>query len=330
MSLHKTPLMISELLDNTILNMHKEKFDPSDFALDGDNVDYDNPIVFWYKFMEKIVLVLNSKHREMEIKKNDFSKLLEWFELDTMVYIYINYPEYRSLEVERALEFVDEKCGLISSLMSMSHQWYLEKRNNEIVFDLWKKMNQIEDKEFFNDKRFKAYPMYTNAYQKGFDRSPWLKGKAAGWITVLETESGEKKLQRYSDGAYNSNYMDAKIGISIYFKDMPSMLISFNVDADWNLYIHQVQCKPKDRGHYKVENWQEACVNAVKNMFPEYKCHLITGESSSNIVRDSYKSSDPSLAPSLETLKRITENYNKIFVKNIEKILKSDIQYKIL
>lgn len=39
--------------------------------------------------------------------------------------------------------------------------------------------------------------------------------------------------------------MDAKIGLIFYFKNKPSILISFNLGKNNNLFIHQIQCQKK-------------------------------------------------------------------------------------
>jgi hypothetical protein len=326
MSIPTKPLTIDDLSNNNIMKNYVKIYDANKDYND-DKLDNSDIHVYWYKLMDKFIKKIHYKQCENEIAKEDYSKLLEFFEMDTLVYVYINYQAYRSSEVFRALECLDSRFSIIDSLMSMSWQWYSEERDPKIVFQLWKTFSTVTDTQVFNDDRFSIHPIFTNAYQKGLDRSPWLKDMAAGWLNVYEETTGTKGLQKYNDGAYNSNFMDAKVGFVIYFKNMPSMLVSFNCDNDWNLYIHQIQCKPKDRGHYKLKNWQQSCLELVQTLFSDFDVHLIKGESLAKMIPDAYSQAEDVMKPTQETLKRITDIYNNMFNNFGSVIVKSNIQY---
>lgn len=323
----KKPLTIEDLSNPEVIRYYRDKFekiDPEIYALEDQNA-------FWYKtfdFMVKnINIIFKAENVNAEVV---YPRLLELFEIDTLVHIYVYYDEYRSIASMDALKSIDMSCDIIDPLMCMSWQWYYEDRNPDIVFNLWKKFNSIAGQSVFNDDRFSVYPVFTNAYQRGYDSSEWIRDLEAGWLSVFEESTQTKGLQRYKTSAFKTNYLDAKIGFVIYFKNMPSMVVSFNCDKDWNLYVHQVQCKPKDRGHYKLNNWAEQCLDLVKDLFSEYHVHLMDSEGVVDNVMKGYTSSDNSLKPSSSALARIKTSYDKIFADKQELVSKSDFSYRLM
>lgn len=320
----KKHLKIKDLNDQSIINAYHYKL--ADFVEKPLNIN--DPKVFWYQvfnFMVQNSLVLFPRSKN---KEDSYIRLLTYFELETMVYIYIYYPEYRSLDMMKALCSFDFSCEIIDSLMCMSYQWYNEDRNPDIVFNLWQKFNLINGKTVFDDDRFSIYPLFTNGYKRGMDRSNWIRDLQAGWLTVFEESTQSKGLQKYTSSAYCSNYLDAKIGFVIYFKNMPSIVVSFNCDKNWNLYVHQIQCKPKDRGHYKIKNWQLSCLKVVKQIFSEYNIYLISGNYLSDFILEGYSQSDDIMKPSNETLKRVADSYDSILEENKFFITKNSIGYR--
>lgn len=317
-------LTITDLKNQKIIAYYKNKF----FNNLYDDHNLDDPNEFWYLMFDMLSKhVKTHNHDESEYDRH--ARALKIFNLETLVYIYINAPCYRSCGTMETLIILDTSCEIIDALMSMSHQWYGEQRNNEIVFGLWQKFRTLPETTVFNDDRFKIYPIFTNAYLQGLDRSNWIRDLEAGWINVFEQSTNTKGLQRYKTSAYNTNYMDAKVGIVIYFKNLPSMIISFNCDSDWNLYIHQIQCKPKDRGHYKIKNWQESCFNLVKSIFPEFKLHLISGAGVVESINRGYAHSDVKLHPSKETLTRVAASYDSMIPNLKMTTTKYDIVYQV-
>jgi hypothetical protein len=319
-------LTIADLKNPKIITYYKNKFFKH---LDiSDNHDINNPNVFWYLIFDMLSTHVKLNYDDETTYERN-ARILKVFNIETLVSIYINASCHRSSGTIRTLEILDVSCEIIDSLMSMSHQWYKENRNNELIFELWKTFRNIKGTTAFNDERFKMYPIFTNSYLQGFDRSNWIRELEAGWINVFDESTQQKGLQRYKTSAYNTNYMDAKVGIVIYFKNLPSIIISFNCDGEDNLYIHQIQCKPKDRGHYKIKNWKESSFNLVKSIFPNFKVHLISGAGVVDAIKRGYEQSAANCQPDEETLQRVSESYDSMIPSLKMTTIKHDIVYQI-
>jgi hypothetical protein len=166
----------------------------------------------------------------------------------------------------------------------------------------------------FNDKRFKVLPMHSS-FKHGLNRSDWLQNEKGVLYQNIKTGIVER-----TKNSYNQIYLDTKIGFLFFFKNLPSITVSFYFDNEKNIYIQQIQSQRKDRGHYKIRgNWRNGVISYIQSLFPDYNLHLITGDSVNDILKQQYKESDNTI--STKTLDRVKEIYDNIFEKNKFKII---------
>jgi hypothetical protein len=261
----------------------------------------------------------------------DYSPLKEKYSLDVLERILIDLTQYVSSDAERVIESFNPYFKLIETIRLTPWQWYSENEiSSTLVESLYLRLTNL--KVPFGDDRFKALPVHVDCYRKGNNRSEWLRNENGG-INTYYNEKTNSAYQHRDKTCYNGIFIDAKIGIVIFFKDKPSITISFNFDNDKNLYIHQIQAQPKDRGHYKVKgDWQTECINYIKSLFPEFKLHLISGKDISEMVSLGYQSDTmpECMKISPNTISRIKENYDKLMSHCSNWVKKGDVEYRKL
>ena len=207
------------------------------------------------------------------------------------------------------------------------HSHDCNQESYQASYDIVKALTNLPEITL-NDERFSAFPLYTSQYNPfGLDRSVYLKNQKGSPYKFFDKETGEKKMIESKSG-YNSFFMDGKVGVAFYFKNKPSMLVTFDYDTNKNIFIKQVQCQNKDRGHYKIKgDWKIALIDYVKSLFPDYNIHLISGEDIAKLVSKSYQS-DNVFKPEKETLKRIEKFYNDIYPNSSNWITVNNDKYK--
>jgi hypothetical protein len=280
---------------------------------------------FWLFVTKEFYENFRSREQKtVSFNKIDFSPLKENFSEEFIEYIFTYSTQYLGCDFERKIKVIAPYIPLIESIRLSPWQWYygddISKNDIELIY---KKLKNLKNP--FDD-RFTAHPIHAESIKKGFNRSEWLKDCKGGINNYLNQETGILELER-DESAYNTIFIDAKIGIVIYYKNLPSITISFNVDSERNLYVHQIQSQLKDRGHYKVKgDWRVESLNYLKSIFPEFKIHLISGDNISNFIENSYKENPPKKS----ILDRIKNNYDSILpvFKEYKKI--SNIQYRQL
>lgn len=262
------------------------------------------------------------------LKKTDHAKIFKIFKPETLAYIYFSSSNGYSIFDD--LIKSDFKFSILNAINVNSIQWYSEKLNIDDKMFIFDKFYNLDEKSFFDD-RFSIYPIFTNAYRLGRDRSLWLKDKKEGYVSLFDDITNSKVVMKSDSTAYNSIYMDAKLGFIVYFKDLPSIYITFNFDSNKNLFIHQIQSKHKDRGHYKIKNWQNYFLNFVKNTFSGFNVNIISGESAEKLIWAGYKTIEKNepevfekVKPSNERIDSVINFYNSF---GHEKFNKFDIVY---
>lgn len=274
-----------------------------------------------------VATFINNIISHIKYKKNfeEHSKILRSiFSEDVICFLVIN-SDVR-IEDRRFLSNIFNKLSIIESVRLSSWQVYYESLDKSNISYIFNKLDNLTRP--FNDDRFRAIPISTSGYKKGLGNLESLK-KEKGSINRY-FENNQIILER-DDSAYKSIYLDAKIGILFLFKDLPSMIVSFNVCENKNIYIHQIQCCLKDRGHYKLKNWKYDCINYIKDLFKESDVFILSGEDAINSIVDSYKKIEiKEMLPSESLLSRIKSNYDEMYNLSSYKIEKSNIKYSSL
>jgi len=289
-------------------------------------------------FVTFVTCVLE-QHKDTEKRTNrnlssndvDYSEFKDVFELEFLETILIDSNKYISMDTEDILQKMHPYLKLVDVIKCTPWQWYCENETDSLIIgEIYKTLTNL--KTPFGDDRFRALPIHVNCYQKGNNRSEWLRDEIGAINTYYDREK-EETYQVRDEECYYSIVLDAKIGIVLFFKDKPSITISFNFDENKNIYIHQIQSQAKDRGHYKIKgDWKEGCINYLKELFPDFKLHLISGEDISKLVADGYKS--PQMPECMivkdSTLSRIKHNYAQLIPKHHNWVNKCGIQYREL
>lgn len=217
---------------------------------------------------------------------------------------------------------------IIDIIKDSNSQWYSTKQNNSSRLDLFHKLVDLPTP--FNDKRFSIEPIYTDCLKRGLNHSLWSSKRKGGFVKNFNPETNEVYYSKWSS-SYRNFYLDAKIGLAIYFKDKPSIIVSFNLGKNKTLFIHQIQCLKKDRGHYKLgKSWQIEVVKYLKSVFVDYKIHIISGDNAIQFVKDIYKVSKNNefTSPSEESYLRIKNLYDSFF--NHKSFSYCNIKYHVL
>lgn len=321
MSFDRDPFSPKELLDDNIITKYlKLSFE------DISGMTTSEKCNLW---AESVNIIFSSIKNSDNV---DFSRIFKVFDIDSLAFIHFNSSvASHDYYVSRYLTEADPKSRIILEIELTTWQWYDEKSNPDVSFEVFKSIYHINEKSFFDD-RFSVFPIFTQTKQ-GRDRSPWIKDIKEGFVSFFDEDINSKVTINSDKSAYNSIFMDAKLGFLICFKDKPSMVVSFNFDNDKNILIHQIQSKPKDRGHYKIKNWQNYIINFISSLFNEFNVKIISGKSVSELVAKGYEHTrinDPEIYkivfPSSETFDRIKNNYDSLS-KNKKTFSKNNVFY---
>lgn len=271
---------------------------------------------FWIDFLETFSLHISTLNIEERIS----------FDFLALVFNY-NERSFCKLKLDYILKTFPYLV-LIDIIRNSNSQWYSAKQNNSSRLDLFYKLIDLPTP--FNDQRFSIEPIHTDCLKKGLNHSLWSSKRKGGLVKNFNPETNEVYYSKFSS-SYRNFYLDAKIGLAIYFKDKPSIIVSFNLGKNKTLFIHQIQCLKKDRGHYKLgEKWQFEVIKYLKSVFIDYKLHIISGDSAVKFVKDIYKVSENNefTSPSQESYLRIKNLYDSFF--NHKSFSYCNIKYHVL
>lgn len=275
----------------------------------------------------------NGEQRENQIRSSqiDYSPLKEYYPIEILKLILLKTTQYVNMDTEYAIYKMYPYLKLIDAIKHSPWQWYYD---NDISSDIVENIyNQLTNPTTpFGDDRFKAVPINANCYRSGNSTSEWLSKEQGGMNHYYNKETDSVYLKRDED-CFRSIFIDAKIGLVIFFKNKPSITISFNYDGNKNIYIHQVQAQIKDRGHYKIKgDWKLATIDYLQSLFPDFKLHLISGRDISTLVRNGYKKDETPdcLMVTKETLSKIQKNYDNIMPDCKKMMKKGEINYRSL
>lgn len=240
--------------------------------------------------------------RDTQFKSLFSEALLQWVMLNSTVYINSTF--------EDMVERTHPKLSLIKAISLASWQAYMERMPVTEQTALANVLNALPAP--FEDARFSVVPMHTNSYRRGHCHSPWLRDIEGHYVHRWDPATHSRvlfKLHRASD----SLFMDAKLGLLFLFQGKPSISVSFHVDQSGHVFIHQVQAKIKDRGHYKLgEQWRTRVIDYMRHIFQGRTLYLIHGEDAANDVSSAYGDVEQEvMRPSTQDLAHIRSVYNQ-------------------
>lgn len=303
--------------------------------------------LLWELLLEELSLITEeARNNHYELRKAgktkkkiifdneiDYSGILSLFsrELIELIYFHVSKTLFISSETETKLQGISHDFHFMTS-MARTPQ-ITARISDEEVGDSAKQVYQamIDLPLPFNDDRFSVYPIYTSGLiDSGLDRSIYLKNKKGSVMKLINSDETGVVYERQEQGYY-SNFIDGKVGFIFYFKDLPSMIISFNFDNNKNIFINQIQCQRKDRGHYKLKNdWKLALLDYIKQVFPSYHLHIIDGQDLVKKVKSSYTRWPEHLKPSADTYNRIISTYDGFLSENQTRTVCGYVNYRKL
>lgn len=264
---------------------------------------------FWIAVLDSAYRSLEDKYSssQKEDRINHFKRL---FSFELLKVVLIASKQYISSSVENFIEEAYPRLSLIRATNLTSWHAFYESTTIEQRTRLFDTLNNLPDP--FGDSRFTAVPVHTNCIGRGHAHSPWLHDIEGHFQTLWNEEKKCREVTKLKS-AYQYFYLDAKVGVLFLFNNRPSITLSFNVDKYNNVYVHQIQSKQKDRGHYKLgENWRLLVLDYVKQLFPRSKVYLIGGEQAAKDTYATYGSDTPlEFRPTPSELERIAETYNE-------------------
>lgn len=301
------------------------KFVESDKDLDGREAKYTKDSVrsldrdSVYNFYFDILDVMCG----VEKVKQDPKLIKKYFSKSDILKIAIDSDRYVGSKIETVATVVaPEYCFYDSIRLSSWHFDGSDSLGYEECDNIYKIIHEMQTPD--NDERFRVRPVYTKAFGfnsrfvGGLTDRDCLKGEKVGFKKDLDGNIVRK------DNDESRVFIDGKIGLMFYFKDMPSILVSFNFDDKKNLYIQQIQAQHKSRGHYKLgDNWRSKIVDLIKQSFPEYSVNLVSGEEIVKRLLEQYKNAgDDAIPPKDSVLSRVEKEYDKIY-KDFEGVKES-------
>lgn len=260
----------------------------------------------WHEFLEYYFRTLREKHPEFI---NKFSK--------EFIYKVFTYSD--KIIDSFLLSFLTKKfvyISLIKAIKISPFQWYDNDNmlSNDLTLNIFNRLLNLTTP--FNDERFFVEPIHAECLRGGINRSEWLNNKTGEYLSYFNEK--DEKIEYKAESAYGTTFIDAKFGIIIFFKNKPSIKVSFNIDNDKNIYIHQIQATKKDRGHYKIKgNWRIEVIKYIKSIFNDFNINIISVDDLVFICKTSYRKEEFFTAE--DNIYKAHSNLTPFFCKIIRK-----------
>lgn len=248
---------------------------------------------FWANFIEVLV---------KEIKKTD-KILTDYLEPQLVYKAFAEKTGVLTSETALLLSSYFPLFTFMNDIRLSSWHWYLECSNDStFVLDTFNRFSNLPTP--FEDSRFEALPV-SCSYRRGFCESPWLSDKEGAFVKDFDHSTIFK-----ASSAENSLFLDAKLSICFFFKNTPSILVSFNINKNKQIFIHQIQAQLKDRGHYKLgDNWKLKVLQYLKSVLFDFDFYMLDSQHIVDLALSNYTGYE-SFKPNEETIQRIHKEYN--------------------
>jgi hypothetical protein len=272
---------------------------------------------FWNRFFSIIAYLQEEEIGTKDIEPNDVTK---FFSYDLIKLAYAS----SGLSEGDAQYYFEKEYPYLEFLQAVritASQWYSQKLPPREAVKIFERI--VDLPKPFGDEKFRCVPIHTHTYKKGWNYSPWLE---------KETGNVNSSTRERFSSPFRNIYLDGKIGILIFYKNKPNFTISFNIDANKNIYIHQIQSHLKARALYLLgENWQEKALDYICSIFPDYTANIIDGKYLSDSVKNSYSNdADKDDLPSNEMLSKIKLSYNNLRTEYQKTCFVGDVKYRKL
>jgi len=265
-------------------------------------IDFEEPNVyanFWANFILFLVKEVNRTNNDLKnyldpkLACKAYAEKLGVLDSDTALTLSKNFPLFT----------------FMNDIRLSSWRWYYECSNNsEFILETFYRLSNLPTP--FDDSRFEALPV-SCSYRRGFCDSPWLKDKEGAWVKDFKNKDIFRAVS-----ADKSLFLDAKLAICLFFQNKPSIIVSFNMNQNKQIFIHQIQAQLKDRGHYKLgENWKFKALEYVKSVFHDFEFYMLDSQHIVDLVNSNYTDYEE-FKPNEETIQRIHKEYNSFNFAN--------------
>lgn len=317
-----------EVLEKVNQNKKYDKYYTLEEFLSNDNLKANFFMDIVERFIKKSEHDLDHNLNYQEKEKALIEIVKSKFDKSFVEKMFIETDSYIGHDMIHYLSSVNPFCQTIQDISLSPWQWYAEHLDKKIVEDVYYKMTEAPTP--FNNDKFKVLPISIRN-RTGISRLNYFKNEQGTYKRDYDVENLTYTYKK-TENSWAAFHLDAKLGFIFYFKNKPCFIVSFNVDSDKNIFIHQIQGIYKNRAKYKIQNWETECVFYLKNLFNDYTLHIISGENASKIVYNDYDtpSFPEALRPSKELLNKIKEGYDSLFSEFSNKIKKSSIYYRPL
>jgi hypothetical protein len=269
------------------------------YSLENKSMDeiWNNPrlkYLFYVRILEKMAI----RH------KNNQEAFYSEYPYETIVYLLCKcevFNCYVSLDLEKHLYIKYPTLEFLKINRQAAWQQFSENLNEENVSYFFDKITNLTNPL---DDRFSIHPTFTYGNTKGFNNGTWFE--------KLNCKDGKIN-------AVKNMFLDSKIGFIIYFKNKPSIIVSFQI-LNNNIYIDQIQSTPKDRGHYKIKgDWREFIINYISNHFDKSNINLISPYTAYRLVKNAYTEESNLKITKTQLLNSCIAAYQKPFPSLYEK-----------
>lgn len=265
---------------------------------------------YWQQVMQAVCAAhQNRSPRERRLIR--VQKFQESFSFELVCWIFAHSDRFIDMQLEEVAKMAYPRLALLLAVGVTSWQAYMEKMPPCAQLRFFHTLNCLPAP--FSDSRFSAVPIHTDCYRQGHAHSVWLQDIAGHYQKIWVPERNICVIEKM-EHARLCFYMDAKIGILFLFEGKPSLTVSFQLDRSGNIYVHQLQSKLKDRGHYRLgPDWRSAVLSYLGNLFPDSLLYVIDGEQAAKDNSRVYRTdTPPACLPTADDAARIILAYNNI------------------
>lgn len=234
---------------------------------------FNSPKLLNRFYLNIITSVHESQKRNENIENYAFFDKIPFETIKNILFYSSVYSNYVDRDFERFIYSKYPELQIINALSMSAWQVFDDHLNESNLNNFYDKMTSLKNPL---DERFSIYPTFTTGCPRGYNEGSWFK-KLAG-------KKDSKPDQEGQIHGHSKFWLDSKLGFVIYFKNKPSIIVSFQVLND-TIFINQIQSVKKDRGHYKIKgNWREFIVNYITEHFEVPNVNLVSAYTAKKVV----------------------------------------------
>jgi hypothetical protein len=222
---------------------------------------------FWMKHLLLLCYTdENTYGRRDDVEKKISADIACYFSQALLAKVLTYYEHWLDSSLQDCLYCTYPLLSFIEASRLSAWQWYSASTSKTTNLAFFQALSEAPAP--FDDPRFSMIPVHCS----------------------MSNNMGYNSSITYYHQIMRNIYLDAKMALLFHFKGKASMLVGFNIDANKNIYVHQLQALAKDRGHYKLgAQWRECLLTYLQKVFPTYTVHLLKGTDMAKLVLEGFR-----------------------------------------